>query len=77
MLSSTDQIWRSTFQHDVLNYKDGVSSRPSSRFDKAKVEPLHQPARKDNCIKSSKSHIFMPSCPLRLQIVTDSIKHHS
>jgi len=35
-------------QHGVLNFKGGVSSKRSSCFDEAKVDPLHQPAGKDN-----------------------------
>jgi len=35
-------------QHGVLNFKGGVSSRRSSRFDGAKKDPLHQSTRKDN-----------------------------
>jgi len=35
-------------QHGMLNFKGGVSSRRSSRFDEAKVDLLHQPAGKDN-----------------------------
>jgi len=40
------------------------------------VEPLHQPARKDNsALEGSKAHIFIPSCLLPFQkIVTVSIK---
>jgi len=34
----------------MLNFKDGVSSRRSSLSDKAKVDPLHQSAGKDNSV---------------------------
>jgi len=36
------------FQHGMLNFKGGVSSGRSVRFDEAKVDPPHQPAEKDN-----------------------------
>jgi len=42
-------------QHGVLNFKGGVSSRRSSRFDEAEVEPLHQSARKDNLHKKAEN----------------------
>jgi len=35
-------------QDGVLNFKGDVFSRRSSRFDEAKVDPLYQPAGKDN-----------------------------
>jgi len=44
-------------QPGVLNFKGGVSSRRSSRFDEAKEDPLHQPAGKDN--SAQKAQIFL------------------